>query len=463
LKRTACVALALAACFPLAAQDGPDAEPDYPLGPQRFPDLLVPGTPFVLTDLRYRVSEESGVTQDFGARVRIGAWGIVGAFVEDQRRSLSLSTHRVELSMSELAGQYAFAGGYRARRFLLQAGAQQRRPGSAWLVDGDLAVRLSNSLELLGAGSRNTESGGSRNRPLSGASAGFLYQRGPELELSGRFARDRVMTEFGERETDHWSLSGGGVVLGSFLDGTAGYEHTRGRFARSEGFAELGAQLPVLPHVLAFARQGLAWEPGIELFEHETRLGVSFHGRRVHLTRVGDAARRSYELARRANELGLNARQSYDLDGRRALRERLALSPRREELRDAIEALYQAQVADRNVINASFEAVHAVHAVRGTASRTYRASLGVPWAPAWPWTRDERFTGFLRGTYSRTRIRFDNGFEQLNQDAALEASLNREMLVALRWRRPGLTPLDVIRSSGRPDALELEYSYLFGR
>jgi hypothetical protein len=458
------VVLALAAGSSAPAQEPPPSqEPTYPLGPQRFPELTEPGHPFVLTDLRYRVVEEGSLTQDFGARVRLGAWAILGAFVEDQRRGLNVTTHRLELGLSEQDGQYAFSGGFRAPRFLVQGGAQQRRPGTAWLVDGDLALRFSNSFELLAGFFRNTEQGGPRNRPLDGFSAGFLYQRGPELELSGLWLHDESATDFGTRETDNWSLSGGGVILGSLLDGSGGYERSQGRFPRNEGFIEAGVQVPVLPHVLALVRQGFAWEPGIERFERETRVGVSFHGRRIHLTRVGEAARRTYELARQANELGLNARQAYDLDGRRALRERLALSPQRLELREAIEALYRAQVDDRNVINASIEVVNATHEVRGTDSRTYRASLGIPWSPAWPWSRNEGFTGFLRATYTRGRIIYANGFEQLNQDASLEASLNREMLLALRWRKPGLTPLDVTRSSGRATALELEYSYIFGR
>jgi hypothetical protein len=448
----------------LAADEPPGVEePSYPLGPQRYPDLTEPGHPFLLTDVRYRVTDEAALTQDFGARIRIGNWGIFSASVEDQFRAASLTTHRLELGMSEQAGQYAFDAGYRAPRFLLQAAARQRRPGTAWLVDGDLALRLSPEFELLFGASRNTESGGSRNRPLSGWSAGFLYQAGPELNVSGRAVHDRATTDFGPRETSQVSLSATGVLFGSVADALGGYERTTARFPRSEGFMEAGIQAAVLPHLQLLARQGFAWEPSIERFERETRVGVFLHGRRITLTRVGEAARRTHELALRANELGLNLRQAYDLDGRRDLRELLALSSRRDELRDAIDALYRAQVADRNVILASFELIDASHRVRGTSAVTYRASLGAPWPISWPWARDEHFTGFLRVLYNRVRIRYDNGFEQLNQDASLEASLSREMLVAVRWRKPGVSPLDVVRETGRLSTFEVEYSYAFGR
>jgi hypothetical protein len=458
------IAVALVASLPLGAEEpAASEEPDYPLGPQRFPEVTEPGRPFVLSELRYRVTDEASLTQSFGARLRIGAWGIFGASVEDQFRSVSLTTSRLDLGMSEQGGQYAFNAGYRAPRFLLQSGARQRRPGTAWLVDGELALRLSPAFELIAGASRNTESGGPRNRPLGGWSTGFLYQAGPELSVSGRVTHERAATDLGPRETGQVSLDVAGVLFGASADALGGYERSRGRFPRSEGFMEAGVGVPVVSHLLVVARQGFAWEPGIERFERETRLGVSFHGRRIRLNRTGEAARLTHELALRANALGLNVRQAYDLDGRRELRERLALSSRREELREAIEALYRAQVADRNVIQGSVEIVDASHAVRGTSSLTWRASLGIPWPPAWPWTRDERFTGFLRVLYSRGRIRYENGYEQVNQDASLEASLNREMAVALRWRKPGLSPIDVTRETGRLSSFEIEYSYIFGR
>ena len=68
--------------------------------------------------------------------------------------------------------------------------------------------------------------------------------------------------------------------------------------------------------------------------------------------------------------MGYNERRVHTLDGRRALRERLSLSAKRQELANEIEALYQAQVRDRNVPHLGFEWVFTRDPVFGSVRTT---------------------------------------------------------------------------------------------
>lgn len=456
---------AAAALFLLLAGE----DPSYPLGPLRFPSLTTPGHPFVLTDLRYGVRAQESTAQTLEARLRVGTWGFLGVEFVGERRELSLATQRLNLLFAANQDRYDAQARFRASRFLLQTTATRRTPaqGKGWLLDGQAVVRLNPNLEALGGYFEDTDTSprrALRTRVLRQGFFGFLYQHDASWDLSARNTRARVRTEAGpEQDLNRWNANGNGLLAGVEWDAEVSYERTDGPFRRREGFVDLGASTPLGGHWLPEVRYSTNWEPGVLRFERELSAGLTFFGRRIRLGRAGEAARRTVELARRACELGYNERRAHDENGRRALRERLALSPRREELREAIDALYQAEVAERNVPQAGFEVSDGSDRVRGTKTRTYHGFLGVPWRPAWPFHRSEEAVPFLRADYVRSEQRFESGFATVTQELSLEAELNREMSVVLRWSRSDQGPLAVAREVARTRTIELEYVYAFGR
>ena len=64
---------------------------------------------------------------------------------------------------------------------------------------------------------------------------------------------------------------------------------------------------------------------------------------------------------------------------------------------------------------------------------------------------------------TRTRVIGAGDLPPVLVAATLAAELNRETTLALRWRRPGLAPRDVIFRQGGGDAWELELGYALGR
>jgi len=441
-------------------------EPRYPV-PLSTPDLTAPGHPFVLSDLRYRMTHDPGMRQAFAARVRVGTWGFLGGFVDDQRRGLSLQTQRLELGYFDDGSFTNFSAGFRGARLLLDVEAERRPPqdGGGFSLDAEVGARLSPDVEAFASAFADTDRRRALPaRKLSTAGLGLLWQRGTRLDLSANVSRSERRTEAGfELESLRASASGAGYAWNGQARGEIAYERTRGLLPRSEAFASAAFEKVVAGRWLAEAHSSNRWEPGVLWFEHELGGGVSLHARRVRLSRAGEAAARTLALARRASALGYNERRVYDDDGRRALRERLALSPRRHELAPELQALHPAQVAERRVPLAGAAASESVDRVLGTRRLALDVFLGVPWPAGWPWQANEASVPFLRARYSRGRNRYDGGFSSTDHSAALEAELNREMTLALRWRRPALTPIDVIRRTGGGRSWEVEYVYARGR
>jgi hypothetical protein len=442
-------------------------EPSYPLGPGPARSLVDPGRPFVLTDLSYRRKQEGDVEQAFSARVRVASWGFLGAFADGQQKGASLQTQRLRLRYFDDPSFTNLQAGWRGSQALVDLQAERRPPqdGGGWALDGELALRLSQDLEAFVSAHTDPRPGRSAPaRPLGQQRLALLWQKGTRLDLGAAVSHGERRTEAGfDLESLRTSASATGLVWTSEINAELGHERTRGALPRSEAFAHASLSSVVAGRLLAEARSRNRWEPGVLWFEHELGFSLRLHARRVRLARSGDAARRTLELSRRARAFGYSERRVYDEDGRRELRERLALSPRRSELAHELLALHQAEIEERNVelLGASF--TERVDSVTGTKRRLFEAALALPWPVRRPWRHDDTAVRFLSARYVQERARYANGFRSRTHSASLTAELSREMALSLRWRRPGLSPFDVSLVRGRHASWELEYVYALGR
>ncbi len=442
-------------------------EPVYPLGPGRARSLVEPGRPFVLTDLQYRWRQEGGTEQAFSARVRVADWGFLGAFADGQQKGASLQTHRLTLGYFDDPSFTNLQAGWRGSRALLDVQAERRPPqdGGGWALDGELGLRLSQDLEAFASAHSDPRPGRSAPaRPLGQQRLALLWQRGTRLDLGAALAHGERRSQAGfDLETLTTSASAAGLIWNGEIATEVGYERTRGALPRSEAFARAALSSVVAGRLLAEARSRNRWEPGVLWFEHELGFGLRLHARRVRLARAGAAALRTLDLSRRARALGYNERRVYAEDGRRALRERLALSPRRAELEDELLALHRAEIEERNVELLGVSFAERVDSVTGTRRRLFEGVLGLPWPVRRPWRRDETAVRFLSARYSQERARYANGFASSTHTASLTAELHREMALLLRWRRPGLSPFDVSLVRGRHASWQFEYVYALGK
>jgi hypothetical protein len=437
---------------------------EYPLGRMGVPDFGAPGEPFKLVDLHYDVSDTDRTTQAFAARVKVWNRGYLGASFEGERREIAWTSQRLELSAAGEDGVYDLFGSYRAPRFILATEAETGGPaeGSGWLVRPSLSVRLSPSFEILAGAAGNTRR--PDDRFLRAMSLGFLWQHGVGFEAAAEIARTREIVEAGfENTRDRCALSMVGQVGAAELSGEAWGEDVDGRFPRREGGGSAQARVPLSARLLVEGGALVRFERGAGLRAHEYRGAITWFGRRFYPPRASESASRALELARHATERGGNERLVFTDDARRAQRERLALSRRREELHDEIAGLYRAQVAERQVPLLGLELLDAEDALPGVATRTVRAFIGVPWPPAWPWQGNEAAVPFLRLDLSRQRQTSGVGFAAVTWASSLSVALNREMDLVLRWSRSDPTALDVIRGIGRRRTIELAYVYAFGR
>jgi len=422
-----------------------------------------------VTDLSYSATEDTAVSQSVDLRVRFLNRAILGGHLDEGSRGLSLETTRLDLAYTKAGDSRNLSGAFRAHRFSLQSNAARRPPGqgSGWVIDSDGAVRLNRDLELqlgyLGETAPDTPRP-LRDRPIRRWSLGALYQHDTDFDVGLELWRARVRTESGvDLDQDHVEATANGLFAHVPWVALVGYEHDSGRFPRSEGFLTLNTLLPIGNYMFAQGNFETSWEPGIQRFEQDLEAGLTFTARGVRLAREGEAARLTRDLAYHAYALGYNERRLHDVDGRRALRERLGLSSQGDALAGEIDALYRAQVEERNVLNFGVDVDHTFNTVRGTQGWTYRAFLGIPWRVALPWSHRETAVTFLRLSYIHAELHYDPGLVQVNREADLEVDLNREMSVFFRWSKGGLSPGDIIRSSARDRTLSLQYVYAFGR
>ncbi len=467
---------ALALCLALQASARGDETPTPPTAesesrppavryPFRLsePDFLAPGEPFKLVDLRYGFTDTFSTTHAFAARVRVQDWGYLGAELVGERRALTVEANRIFLAAEANDGEYDFLGRYRARRFLVSANAHQRPPenGGDWLLIPGLSVRLTRDFELLGELTGET---GSEGRFFHSGVAGFLWQRGVRFQLGGEYAHSRETTEEGsESVRDAGSLRFVAQLGPLELSGGTLYEDIDGRFPRQEAEGALAMRLSLSPRLLLEGGGRTRFERHGNERGREYRGALTWFARRFYLPRSGPGAEPTLVLARRATEMGYNERRVFGEDERRAQRERLSLTPRRDELRDDMVGLYRAEVEERAVPTLGIEYFEVDDPLSGFTSRTGRVGLGVPWPPAWPRHHDESSAPFLRLDLEREARLSGKDYEAIRYGAALTVSLNREMDLVLRWSRADPTPLDLIRGIGRYRTIEMSYVYAFGR
>ena len=140
-------------------------------------------------------------------------------------------------------------------------------------------------------------------------------------------------------------------------------------------------------------------------------------------------------MARRATALGFNERRVHTLDGRRALRERLSLSPGLGELPAAAEALYLAQERDRNVGHLGFDWRRRQERLTGSIERMVEVFVGMPWPVRGPFARDEAAVDFLQFRLTRIARSFTQ-VTRLEYHYEGVLALNRETHLLFRWVDP---------------------------
>jgi hypothetical protein len=450
---------ALATAALLIAQAGPAY-----LLPQPTPDLVAPGRPLLLTDLRYQVVDQSGLTQAFGVRVRAGNWGFFGAGVDDQQRGLSLETHRVSARFTEADGAYDIGAALRAPRFRLDTGASRRGAGQRWAFQADGAWRLSPGFELTAGYLEDREPRPEPTAPLRQGSLGVLYQPGAQLEIAASASSAQVPTVGGfEIGSDVVQARTVAAVGRAELAAEAGFERRSGRLRSDQVFASASGKIPLGSRLLADAATANRWDTALGRFDSSYGAGLTLGARRVVLARTGEAGTRTAALVRRANQRGANLRQVYDEEGLRALRETLALSPQRSELAEDLRALYQAQVEERLVPQLGLRFETARDRIRGSTTRTWIGLLGIPWPLARPLAHREASVAFLTLEYARSHQSYEVAPASIDHALSLVASLNRELELRVRWRKPGRTPLDLARVTTDPRSLEFAFAYALGR
>jgi hypothetical protein len=434
----------------------------------RYPLPLTPPPPspsgVAVTDVQYALSEQPRLVQHAGARVRVGGLGYAGFSVKNQLRAVALQTYRLDADASEENGERSFGAAFRASRFRLESRALLPPEHEPHDLSLDAGLRLGPDTEIVAS---YLEEGRPRpfpSNPYREVALRLGRQGDRGLELAVRATRSTVPTAAGFDFHRHRLAATGARAFGrAEAEAEVAFERTGGRLASSEVLGGVTVRAPFGSRLLAELRSRNRWEPGVSVFEHEHGATLSLHARRIVLPRTGEASRRTTELARLANRLGANTSRGHDDLSRRALRERAGLSPHRDELADAADALYAAQVAERLVPLVGVEATVGRDNVRGIRSRSYRAFAGVPWPLGLPGRRDEAAVPFVRVSYARTEADYDVAPTTVDWDASIALELNREHSLVATWSRPGRTPLDLVRVTSTAKSFRVAYVYARGR
>jgi hypothetical protein len=420
--------------------------------------------------LSYRARDEGGTHHAFAARLRWRDRAYLGLESEGERRGMSLETARGVVRVHEEDGSWRGFGSWRARRLLaeLDLHRRTRSDGRGLIVSGLGAGRLSADVELVARFVGDTRPAPHRlelpDRFLRAVSLGLLWQRGASFEGLLEGSHGRVRTSGGlEFERDELNLAAAGAWRAAEWAGEVGYQRDGGRFPHRQWRLAGEVRTPLRGRWLAQASSHQRFEPGLQRVDHSYAGSLGLFARRVRLPRTGESARRARDLARHATALGRQERRVFGADERLDQRRRLSLGPQRAELRDEIVALHRAEVDERPVPLVAAEVALSDDAVIGLTSRRYGVALGLPWPPAWPWRAGENSAPFLRLALARRRDTYASGLIARGDEATLEADLSRETTLALRWARPGLTPLDLAANRGRAHVFEIAYSFRLGR
>lgn len=456
-------------------------DPDYPLGKLGVPPLAEPATPLRLVDLEAGVTRDESTTTTLEARMKLGARAFFGGELRGDRVGAFFDTHRIELGFTEDDGRFDVEGALRAPFFLLRVDASGE--DDVWALESSASVRLSSDWEVLLSYASDSNDGGGgppsleefirtgnlpppapATRPVGSGALGFLYQKDNDFELETRARVARVRTESGFELTRNEISSE--VVWNRLpfeLDGAFSLART-GRVRRSEGFAEIGIGVRVGSYFLVTARTAQAWQPDVERSLRSYRAGVTFFGRRFRFARASDAAVEMMKLQRRVNALGYNERRVYELDELRAFRDRLSISRAHGDLAEAIEALYLAQVRERNVPQLGVEVSQVTEELRGSTTRRYRAFVGVPWPLGWPFSRGEARVELVRFDFVVENEEFESvGWTRRAYEAGVDFELDRQHIVSLGWMDPGQTPEELALRVDRSHRFTIDYVYALGR
>jgi hypothetical protein len=264
-----------------------------------------------------------------------------------------------------------------------------------------------------------------------------LWQGGLDLELFAEASTTRVEDGLGEFSrdqvgTDLSYLWRGIVEVSSEL----AYHRDRGAIPSTVRVAAIAAAVEVLPRLVARGSFGTRAALDLGLRSDESLgWGATLYTREHRFDREGDAAQRTLDLARRATALGFNERRVHTLDGRRALRERLSLSPGLGELTAAAEALYLAQERDRNVGHLGFDWRRRQERLTGSIERMVEVFVGMPWPVRGPFARDEAAVDFLQFRLTRIARSFTQ-VTRLEYHYEGVLALNRETHLLFRWVDP---------------------------
>jgi hypothetical protein len=445
----------------------------YPLGRLAVPDFLAPGDPFTLTDLSYGLdTQDSATTHDFAARVRYKNWGYVGAETHGERRGLSLTTHRVAVSVSDERGRWDLAGAFRSSRLVLAANAGWRGSGDhSWVLEPSLSFRVTSEVEVEAWTVADTQRPGARLVTELGGDAS--WQHGSRFAAFAELARnyELIATGVEDRRDENRRDTGLLVAVAQLgraeVTGRVSLEDVSGRFPRRNTDASLQARVPLAARLLLEGHGRYRFDNGAGQLVREYGGALTWFGRRVTLPRAGRSAERAVALARNATRLGEYELYAFDPEALREQRQRLALSPQREELREQMRAVYRSEVEERQLPLVGVAYHESFDTLSAQELRTARVFVGMPWPPALPWRAGEGSVRFLELAYQHewhTTAEASSTPQRSGSDlVTLTVALNRELDFVVGWSHAQPTALDIIHGVAEHERFTASFVYARGR
>ena len=443
------------------------AAPEYPVSAIPLPCARTACGSVTLVDFSVGVAHDGDTDQEVEARVRIGDRAFAGGRAGPGYQSLRLTTHRAGLGLDYRNGTVGFHGSYRAPRVLLEARTDRRgdEQGHGWSSELQAAIRFGPDFEILVGGAKASDPTPTSflvDSQLGRVSGGFIWQRGLALEISTEASSARIDSAGRQLDRDRVGTS---VAFyqsrGVRVHGELAYERDRGFIPSTTRTTGLGLEAHIGSRLVAHAASVRRSELDLGSVEEDYRAGLTLFARRHSFDRGGEAAAQTLDLTRRATAMGYNERRVHTLDGRRALRERLSLSGNRRELDTAIEALYQAQVRDRNVPHVGFEWVRQKDPVFGSVRDVFDVFAGLPWRPRWPFRTGSDPVVFLVFRYSH--IESDLIESSFERQYRAEVALNRETNFVFVWIDPEQTRLDDVLNRRVSQRWETRLVHRLGR
>jgi hypothetical protein len=442
----------------------PEPLPRYPLGTLAFPDFLQRGEPLLFTDVRYIGPQVEGDPNQWLLGVRWLNLGYVSLELADKQHGVAFRGHRLGLAYSGDEGSNSFAASFRTARVIASADARSNegRRGHTWIYAPTLQFRLTSDVELYGW--VQGDSARPHRRSLTEYGAGAVWQRGAWLETNLEYVQAYTTTAAGDpNRVDSARAAAVAQLAHAELTARARVEETRGRFPRREAETALGLRLPLSERLLLEGSADGLFDSHAGSLDHGYGGGLTWFGRRFTLPRAGRMAERSLALARAATAAGEYELRAFDEEGLRAQRERLSLSRRAQEQREAMEAVYRAQIEERALPLLGLRVRHRNDRMGGERLNGLGLLVGMPWPPAWPWSHSERAVPFLKLELESERLTTASHFRSETHRASLTVVLNREMDVVATYTRAEPTARDVVLGRGLERRLVLSYVYARGR